>query len=98
VCIVSDGGDRGAGGQTRKAAIKNGVKTVTISGGVSCNQALRESMGRMAEEEGLALHVATPVLSTDNAAMIGAAGLLRLEAGEKSSSALDVDPNLKLCQ
>jgi N6-L-threonylcarbamoyladenine synthase len=83
--------------KTRKAARDQRCKVLTLSGGVSCNQALRTAMFLMAEKESLTLHVASPVLSTDNAAMIGAAGLLRLVAGEQSSSELDVDPNLKLC-
>ena len=83
--------------KTQKAARMHGLKVFTISGGVSCNKALREAMAQMAVKEGLTLHVASPVLSTDNAAMIGAAGLLRLAAGERSASELDVDPNLRLC-
>jgi N6-L-threonylcarbamoyladenine synthase len=83
--------------KTRKAARIQGYTLITMSGGVSCNQALRENMKIMADQEGLILQVASPVLSTDNAAMIGAAGLLYLQAGAESLPDLDVDPNLRLC-
>lgn len=82
--------------KTAKALRQTGCRTVALSGGVSCNGALREAMGRMAAAEGVRFFSADRILSTDNAAMIAAAGLLRLRAGEASSWDLDVDPNLKL--
>jgi N6-L-threonylcarbamoyladenine synthase len=83
--------------KSRSVALAGGFKCLSLSGGVSCNQALRAAMNQLAQAEGWTLRVASPVLSTDNAAMIGAAGLLRLARGEKSTVDVDVDPHLKLC-
>ncbi|MDZ4789467.1 MAG: tRNA (adenosine(37)-N6)-threonylcarbamoyltransferase complex transferase subunit TsaD [Blastochloris sp.] len=83
--------------KARQAARENSLKKLTLSGGVSCNQALKKAMAQMAEIEGLEFLVASPILSTDNAAMIAAAGLLHLRAGHTSGYELDVDPNLRLC-
>src|SRR5437667_11456129 len=54
---------------------------LTLSGGVSCNRALRENLREACEENGIELFVADPWLCTDNAAMIAFAAKLRLEAG-----------------
>lgn len=82
--------------KTRRALNSTQLKLVTLSGGVSCNQALKDALSKMADSLGVQLLVASPMLSTDNAAMIGAAGLLHLRAGECSLPELDVDPSLKL--
>lgn len=83
-------------GKARKAIRLTGCRTLALSGGVSCNGALRRAMERMAAEDGVRFLSADRVLSTDNAAMIAAAGLLRLRAGQTSPWDLDVDPNLRL--
>jgi N6-L-threonylcarbamoyladenine synthase len=82
--------------KTMRAAKKLGVGTVTMSGGVSCNQALRSAFEKAASREGLEALVADPVYSTDNAAMIAAVAACRLERGETSPWNLDVNPNLRL--
>jgi N6-L-threonylcarbamoyladenine synthase len=53
-------------------------------------------MMAMAEGEGIECLFANPELSTDNAAMIAAAGALRFERGETSPWTLDANPNLRL--
>lgn len=82
--------------KTKRALNHTQLKLITLSGGVSCNEALKKALSEMAVCQGAELYVATPALSTDNAAMIGAAGLLHLRAGEKSPPEMDVDPSLKL--
>jgi N6-L-threonylcarbamoyladenine synthase len=67
-----------------------------LSGGVSCNRALRETLREACEENGIELLVAEPWLCTDNAAMIAFAAMLRLEAGFISGLADEIDPNLAL--
>ena len=69
---------------------------LTLSGGVSCNRALRETLREACEENGIELLVAEPWLCTDNAAMIAFAAMLRLEAGFISGLADEIDPNLAL--
>jgi len=70
--------------------------TLTLSGGVSCNCALREDLRAMCEKNGIELLVAEPWLCTDNAAMIAFAALLRLQRGITSRLEEEIDPNLAL--
>jgi N6-L-threonylcarbamoyladenine synthase len=50
---------------------------VVLAGGVACNCALREAMAAALLTRGASLHVPSPRLSTDNAAMIARTGLFR---------------------
>jgi len=82
--------------KTVRAARRSGVRLVTVSGGVSCNGRLREAMQEACEEEGLELLIATPALSTDNAAMIAFVAMHRHLAGLSDPLERDVDPNLSM--
>jgi len=79
-----------------RACKKLNLHTLTVSGGVSCNQTLRKAIQERCDAEGIECLVSPPNLSTDNASMIAAVASSRLVAGEKSSSDLDIDPNLRL--
>ena len=70
--------------------------TLTLSGGVSRNRALREDLRATCEKNGIEFLVAEPWLCTDNAAMIAFAAMLRLQNGAQSSLADEIDPNLAL--
>jgi tRNA A37 threonylcarbamoyltransferase TsaD len=48
--------------------------------------------------EGLRFLTCPPGLSTDNAAMIAFAALLKLRGGATGSMSEDIDPNFSLCQ
>ena len=67
--------------KTFEAARWLGAKSVGISGGVSANSRLRADAEARGQALGLPVFVPPLSLSTDNAAMIGAAGLRRLRAG-----------------
>ena len=71
-------------------------RTLTLSGGVSCNRALREDLRAMCEKNGIEFLVAEPWLCTDNAAMIAFAAFLRLKKGITSCLEEEIDPNLAL--
>jgi N6-L-threonylcarbamoyladenine synthase len=77
-----------------RAAKECGASLVTMSGGVSCNEALRKEMAKQCGDAGLRLLTAPPRLCTDNAAMIGFAASLRFAAGSRSSVSEEIDPNL----
>lgn len=82
--------------KTLAAAQAARVRLVTLSGGVSCNAALRDGMRSACERAGLQFRAAAPQLSTDNAAMIAFAAMLRFERGFTSPVAEEIDPNLAL--
>src|SRR3954464_11720667 len=82
--------------KTVRAATECGSKLVTISGGVSCNRALRKELAERCGDSGLRLLTAPPRLCTDNAAMIAFAASLRFRAGQKSEVSEEIDPNLAL--
>ena len=83
-------------GKTLLAVEQTGVKTVTLSGGVSCNKALRRALAEAIAARGLKFLAAEPVYSTDNAAMIGAVAVCRLAGGLTTAWNFDIDPNWKL--
>jgi len=70
--------------RTFEAARWLGAKSVGIAGGVSANSRLRRDAAERGARVGLPVYVPSLALSTDNAAMIAAAGLRRLERGETS--------------
>jgi N6-L-threonylcarbamoyladenine synthase len=82
--------------KTLRAARESEAKLVTVSGGVSCNRALRDRMSDACHRAGLTLLTAVPELCTDNAAMIAFAASLRFQAGYSSELAQEIDPNLAL--
>ena len=82
--------------RTLEAARLMRPRSVLLSGGVAANSRLRVVMEESLAGRGLALHYPRPVLTTDNAAMIAAAGAARLKRGERSDYRLDVDPGLRL--
>ena len=71
-------------------------KTLIVAGGVACNGKLREVSGQAAKRLGVPVYFPSPHLSTDNAAMIAAAGTVKLMAGEHSDLDLNADVTLRL--
>jgi N6-L-threonylcarbamoyladenine synthase len=82
--------------KTVRAAKQRRMTLVTVSGGVSCNQALRKEMTEQCARARLQLLTAPPQLCTDNAAMIAFAASLRFRAGYRSDVREEIDPNLAL--
>jgi N6-L-threonylcarbamoyladenine synthase len=71
-------------------------KTLIVAGGVACNGKLREVCRATAEKLELPVYFPSPHLSTDNAAMIAAAGTVKLLAGERGSLDMNADVTLRL--
>jgi len=67
-----------------------------VAGGVACNGALREAARAAAEKLSVPVYFPSPHLSTDNAAMIAAAGTVKLQAGELAGWDLNADVMLRL--
>jgi N6-L-threonylcarbamoyladenine synthase len=82
--------------KTIRSAQRSGVQLVTVSGGVSANSRLRSKMLEATTSARLDLKLASPSLSTDNAAMIAYAALERYQLGYRTDLKEDADPNLQL--
>ena len=57
--------------KTVDAALSLGKDKIVVAGGVAANSRLREMLSRECEKHGLGLYHPSPILCTDNAAMIG---------------------------
>lgn len=78
-------------------AVKDyGISKLALAGGVASNSALREAMKAACEKEGVSFYYPSPILCTDNAAMIGAAAYYEYINGVRSGLDLNAVPNLRL--
>ncbi len=69
---------------------------LVLAGGVACNSRLRKRLSDALEEKGKKLYVPSPILCTDNGAMIAAAAYRKAREGKFSSLSLDVFPGLNI--
>jgi N6-L-threonylcarbamoyladenine synthase len=83
-------------GTTERVAGDFPPKTLIVGGGVACNGALRTAAREAADRLGIPAYFPSPHLSTDNAAMIAAAGTVKLQAGERAGFDLNADVTLRL--
>ena len=74
-----------------EAADRYGAQSVGIAGGVSANSRLRKDFAARAARLGFPAYVPALSLSTDNAAMIAAAGLRNFHAGKRAGLDLNAD-------
>ena len=72
------------------------ASSILLSGGVAANSALRSRFAELGEERGLPVFTPSVALSTDNAAMIAAAGWLALRRGDHDGPGLTADTGLRL--
>jgi N6-L-threonylcarbamoyladenine synthase len=79
-----------------EAARRHGAKSVGIAGGVSANSRLRAELQERGRRREMPTFLPSLALSTDNAAMIAAAGLRRFRAGHTASLDLNADAALTL--
>lgn len=83
-------------GTTERLALEYEPRTLIVAGGVACNNALREAARATANDLGIPVYFPSLHLSTDNAAMIAAAGTVKLLAGERAGLDLNADVSLRL--
>jgi N6-L-threonylcarbamoyladenine synthase len=79
-----------------EAASRFGAKCIGVAGGVSANSRLRADLVFHGEQREMPTFLPSLELSTDNAAMIAAAGLRRFRAGVLAPPDLNADPALPL--
>ena len=79
-----------------KAIRESGMKKFALAGGVASNSALRAAMEKACAEAGVEFYRPSPILCTDNAAMIGCAGYYEIIKGVRSGYDLNAVPNLRL--
>jgi N6-L-threonylcarbamoyladenine synthase len=78
------------------AADRFGARSVGIAGGVSANSRLRNDALERGRRLNLPVFIPAISLSTDNAAMIAAAGIRNFHAGIRAGWDLNADPSLDL--
>ena len=78
------------------AAQWHGARAIGIAGGVSANSRLRHDALARAERSNIPVYIPSLALSTDNAAMIAAAGIRLLNAGRLAAADLNASASLTL--
>ncbi len=82
--------------RTERAASEHSARAILVSGGVAANRELREVFAARALALGIPVLFPSIKLSTDNAAMIAAAGYLKVLRKEVSGIDLNADVELRL--
>jgi N6-L-threonylcarbamoyladenine synthase len=82
--------------RTEQVARRYGVQAILVSGGVAANSGLRARFDALSTSLGIPVRFPSVALSTDNAAMVAAAGYLKLAAGNVSGLDLNADVELRL--
>ena len=76
------------------AAVEMNKDKLVLAGGVAANSKLREELERACSQKGIKLYVPSPVLCTDNGAMIGCAAYYQYKKQGADELTLDAFPNL----
>ncbi len=84
--------------KTLQAAKEYHIDKIALAGGVASNSALREGMELACKKAGKKLFYPSPILCTDNAAMIGAAAYYEYKKGVRHGLDLNAVPGLKIGQ
>ncbi len=72
------------------------IKRIAVAGGVASNSCLRETLQNEGAKRGIDILFPSPILCTDNAAMIGSAAYFNYQEGIISNLDINAKPNLKL--
>ncbi|MDD4780755.1 MAG: tRNA (adenosine(37)-N6)-threonylcarbamoyltransferase complex transferase subunit TsaD [Tissierellia bacterium] len=84
--------------KTIKAAKEKNCEKIALAGGVASNSRLRQHMGDECIKNNYKFMRPSPILCTDNGAMIGCAGYYKYLKKEFSNSTLNAMPNLELSE
>ena len=83
-------------GTLEKLALELRPKTLIVAGGVACNLSLKTSAEGVAKRLNLPVYFPSKHLSTDNAAMIAAAGYFHLKSGSGADLRMTADISMRL--
>ena len=78
----------------KEGARRHNPRTIILAGGVACNSALRQQV--KSEDFNAPVYYPSPILTTDNAAMIAAAGYPKLLEGKNDGMNFHASATLKL--
>jgi N6-L-threonylcarbamoyladenine synthase len=81
---------------TKTQAKRLGARTLIVAGGVASNHALRKAAADAGAALGIPVYFPSRHLSTDNAAMIAAAGYFHLSRGESAGLDMTADVSMRL--
>ena len=84
--------------KTIKAAKMKHCNTIALAGGVASNSRLREMLQYECLKQNCTFTKPSPILCTDNAAMIGCAGYYKYLNKQFANSSLNAIPNLELAE
>jgi N6-L-threonylcarbamoyladenine synthase len=79
-----------------RAAREHHPRSLIVTGGVAANTLLRREAARAARALGLPVFIPPVALTTDNAAMIAAAGYVSFMRGERGDLSLNAEPHMAL--
>ena len=79
-----------------QALRETGLSQLVLAGGVAANSALEGYLRRMTAAEGAKFYYPSPILCTDNAAMIACRGYYQAQAGDFADLRLNAVPGLGL--
>ncbi len=81
---------------TMRAVGKMRAKRLVLAGGVAANGGLREGIAEACERRGVQVFRPSPILCTDNGAMVARAGAFWFATGRRADLGLNPDPRLPL--
>jgi N6-L-threonylcarbamoyladenine synthase len=72
------------------------IKSLAVSGGVAANRILKQELKKFADNKGISFYIPSPLLCTDNGAMIAYVGYEKLKNNMTSDMTVEAEPDLKL--
>lgn len=85
-------------GKLMQAAKLKNCNKIALAGGVASNSRLRELLQEKCQNNNLSLYRPSPILCTDNAAMIGSSAFFKYNKNEFSDFSLNANSNLELAK
>lgn len=83
-------------GKLKKAAQIKNCHKIALAGGVASNSRLREVLQKECKSGKFSLYSPSPILCTDNAAMIGSCAFFKYNNGEFADYSLNANSNLEI--